>query len=596
MCRNNNHIVNININGTNGYVFGKDENWLTYSRYEPYYLKHRVDNNKEYLQIPGTTWANIRRYRINKKRTRRGCRGGKPKLRLNMGLHTKNLVNITTVTEKPVKTFDRKLKLSTINVRSIQNKHLVFMEHLIQENIDICVVTEVWLNTLNPTVIADLNTQGYVFTPIVREQRGGGIAISHRDNMVIKQIDSTSGQLSFEFVEWKVITKHHSFSLLGVYHPPPSEKHNQTNQQFIDEFTDTLVPVLAKEKNVFVLGDFNIHVNDLDDPDGNLMQDWLTAFGLENHVSFPTHKNGKTLDLVLSKYKQQLAVLSAEPGISVSDHTEVVVYVDVVKPALIRSEINIRKVDGITTDRFTMAIKKLQEEIEATNDPNELASLYSERLKNILDELAPSKAVVVTKRPQFPWFDNQSGQLKRAVRLLERRWRHHRSPDTWRDYSRLRNVYARHLWNNKRKIISKQVLDCQYNSKKLYTLVNNLTGRTGVNPIPQDGSETSLPNRFADFFLSKIQKIRDNLSGVPLYHPRVRDVSKLNNFEELSHSDVYKILMSMKVKSCELDPLPAKVFRRFSKELTPIVAHLVNISIRNCFFPWSGNILLLNHF
>ena len=42
--------------------------------------------------------------------------------------------------------------------------------------------------------------------------------------------------------------------------------------------------------------------------------------------------------------------------------------------------------------------------------------------------------------------------------------------------------------------------------------------------------------------------------------------------------------MSMKVKSCELDPLPAKVFRRFSKELTPIVAHVVNISIRNCFF------------
>ena len=139
-------------------------------------------------------------------------------------------------------------------------------------------------------------------------------------------------------------------------------------------------------------------------------------------------------------------------------------------------------------------------------DSNELASLYSEGLKNILDELAPSKAVVVTKRPQFSWFDNQSVQLKRAVRLLERRWRHHKSPDTWRDYSQLRNVYARHLWNNKRKIISKQVLDCQYNSKKLYTLVNNLTGRTGVNPRPQDGSDTSLPNRFADFFSLKNPK------------------------------------------------------------------------------------------
>ena len=90
------------------------------------------------------------------------------------------------------------------------------------------------------------------------------------------------------------------------------------------------------------------------------------------------------MDLVLSKYKQQLAVLSAEPGISVSDHTEVVVYVDMVKPALIRSEININRL-------FHYLNKKLQEEIVATNAPNELASLYSEGLKNILDELAPSR-------------------------------------------------------------------------------------------------------------------------------------------------------------------------------------------------------------
>ena len=39
--------------------------------------------------------------------------------------------------------------------------------------------------------------------------------------------------------------------------------------------------------------------------------------------------------------------------------------------------------------------------------------------------------------------------------------------------------------------------------------------------------------------------------------------------------------MSVKVKSCELDPLPAQLFRKFAKELTPIITHVINISIKS---------------
>ena len=91
---------------------------------------------------------------------------------------------------------------------------------------------------------------------------------------------------------------------------------------------------------------------------------------------------------------------------------------------------------------------------------------------------------MTTNRPQFPWYDDKSSQLKRAARLLER-WRHCKTSQTREDYTRLSNVYARHLCYNKRKIISERVLECEKHSKKLYILVNNLIGRVQTNPMPK---------------------------------------------------------------------------------------------------------------
>ena len=51
--------------------------------------------------------------------------------------------------------------------------------------------------------------------------------------------------------------------------------------------------------------------------------------------------------------------------------------------------------------------------------------------------------------------------------------------------------------------------------------------------------------------------------------------------------------MSMKIKSCELDPMPAALFRQYAMELTPIITHVVNTSIKNCTFPlqWKYSIV-----
>ena len=55
------------------------------------------------------------------------------------------------------------------------------------------------------------------------------------------------------------------------------------------------------------MGDFNIRLDDTEDPHVTAFINTMSALGLDQHVCFSTHKNGGILDHIytetLSKYK-----------------------------------------------------------------------------------------------------------------------------------------------------------------------------------------------------------------------------------------------------------------------------------------------------
>ena len=62
---------------------------------------------------------------------------------------------------------------------------------------------------------------------------------------------------------------------------------------------------------------------------------------------------------------------------------------------------------------------------------------------------------------------------------------------------------------NKREKITMKIEECGSDSKKLFLLVNHLTGHKPEIPPPTRRSDKELANEFACFFLSKIVKIRE---------------------------------------------------------------------------------------
>ena len=76
-------------------------------------------------------------------------------------------------------------------------------------------------------------------------------------------------------------------------HLPSSCKHNT----FFDEFPDILETTLQFQEDIYMFGDFNIHL-DLPCPNTRSFMDVLQTYALHQHVSFPSHVHGHWLDLV----------------------------------------------------------------------------------------------------------------------------------------------------------------------------------------------------------------------------------------------------------------------------------------------------------
>ena len=78
---------------------------------------------------------------------------------------------------------------------------------------------------------------------------------------------------------------------------------------------------------MIVLGDFNIHINDENDNEAGIFVDTMIALGFNQHMSFPTHRAGKILDLVFTETYNSIEVMSCRPGAILSDHTAVEIVV-----------------------------------------------------------------------------------------------------------------------------------------------------------------------------------------------------------------------------------------------------------------------------
>ena len=89
--------------------------------------------------------------------------------------------------------------------------------------------------------------------------------------------------------------------LVIVYRPPPSEQNGLKENDFFDEFNSLLECLAITSSKLLITGDFNFHVNKPSETYAKKFLRMLNGFNLEQHVSETSHKNGNTLDLLITR-------------------------------------------------------------------------------------------------------------------------------------------------------------------------------------------------------------------------------------------------------------------------------------------------------
>ena len=219
--------------------------------------------------------------------------------------------------------------------------------------------------------------------------------------------------------------------------------------------------------------------------------------------------------------------------------------------------------------------------------------MLEENLSKALNKQAPVVTKVITERKKKPWFGDDLKQQKRIIRRREKVFRKYRSQSCWTAFIRERKKYRKMLFDAKTVCYSKEVEDCKDDVKGLYRMVNKLMGTALENPLPSHTSDKDLTEEFANFFMGKIQKIRDNLTGYPIYEPTKKITTRLAEFRPFEQTEVKKIILSMKTKSCKLDALPTRLLKQCIEDILPTITNLVNISLQEGMFAseWKTSII-----
>ena len=111
-----------------------------------------------------------------------------------------------------------------------------------------------------------------------------------------------------------------------------------------------------------------------------------------------------------------------------------------------------------------------------------------------------------------------------------------------------------------------------------------LTGTATENPLPPGKTDNQLAEDSLEFFMNKIQTIRDNLADHSLYKPEPMNIPKFDTFKNLREADVKKLIRKMKTKSCKLDILPTYILKKMLDDLLPTITKIINIFLTNGIF------------
>ena len=486
--------------------------------------------------------------------------------------------------------------------------------------ISICCITETWLKSDDRAKFAEIHDAGFDIISAPRRGRGGGVAFVYKPDMLNPVRNDVKKFSSFEVVECVIKTVDKVIRLCVVYRSTQTKtKYEDTKiSKFMEDFEEYLDSVVNKTGSPLICGDFNFHVEDSSDSAAQNFIALCKSKGFIQQVSSTTHISGGILDLVftLDNLSDALPLknmsVEATTG-TASDHFLVNFQIPISlgnQKKSVHEEKEMRELSKIDIDKFREDLFTSALNHSNFKSVDQAVQLYHEVVESILDKHAP----LITKRfnvkkSEF-WNEdcqNSVRERRRAKRKFSKaRAKSQKYPEQEELKSALEDLKTDYyekcvdseiIINRARNsFYDKQFSSCKGDSRGTYKVINKLLDKEyGANKVP-NGLDNEVATKLKTYFDQKVKKIysniEDELGNTSTVEPEEfseaeepQQSYELNQFKEISMTELAEIIRNLPNKSSDLDIIPMWLFKNCLPELLDIVHFIVNESLRVGMFP-----------
>jgi hypothetical protein len=403
--------------------------------------------------------------------------------------------------------------------------------------VDLYYIVESWLTDNDSAVIGELEDGGNA------RVSGGGLCCLYNSSLKVNK-NSLDAKKTMEIMETSVNISSKKFTVVTIYRPGATDKNRYTMDEFFDELCEVLSYYSTLKNEAIFIGYFNIHVNKPTDHNAKKLQALLELFDLHQHITTPTHQNGNTLDLVITR-KESIVSKCIVSDLN-SDHANILVHLNIGKSRPSRKTVAYRNYKNIDMMAFKSDIRDLLSQA----NPHCLDDLISKFLatSDILDRHAPITLRRESARKPTPWSKADIVDQKTLKRRLEKRWKRSKNLVDLEAFKKQRNKYNTMLNNIRQKFISDLVSKNRNNSRNMFKAINYALHRKVTPPLPPHESATDLANEFCDFFDDKISKIRSKLDkddSPPPVESNEFTGTPLSEFRSMTQPEIRTILNNL---------------------------------------------------
>ena len=474
---------------------------------------------------------------------------------------------------------------SASSITAQLNKPVALAEFISDHNIEILSFSETWLSSdALPSTLNALTPPNF---SIVHQPRltgkGGGVAFIYRSFLKTSRITLPTFT-TFEALCIQISVSSSIFKLVTIYRPPSS-----STSVFMQEFTSLIESIISSPSEFVITGDFNFHVDDPASPPAASFLSVLDHFGLSQHVTFPTHRAGHTLDLLVARASAGMIgpVECSMPFIS--DHHAILSALLIPRktrtPRVTKTIRSIKSInisdfcnDILSSDIFKVPVTTLQSYLET----------FTSTLSSLLDKHAPLKNISCSSKTQKPFItpDIRSEKAKRSK--LETIYRRSRRPSDFQNFRKQSIVVHKLISDSRRSYYRSLILARKDYPRKLWSTLNSLLSRNMPSCLPSFSCASTLAASFLKFFDDKISLLCSKLPPPaipPTDQSPITPPPLLSSFIPSTEEEVRRIIMSSSDTSCDLDVIPTSLLKSCLDVLIKPITIIVNMSLSEGSFP-----------